>query len=548
MFNKDDLKQFFENAKASRREFFDYIAKSTFLSLVGSLNLSLSEEGQAENVDYNKDFFDITDLMNEQCLFCYPVGICIILGVSDTTFIAPYIKYKIPVGFAETGDAGQFGMSSPKLNFLSDDYSNFTNDLIPNKKNSYIPLGTRYGQVGQGQNKMQLYPHYYGLSPMMIQQVQRKMSMINKKNPACTPCLPSVITEVASLQIHQIQLPPVVSAVAEKYISQMVTKYKGHSKKHKKEHKHEPSKEFIQKFYGDKQLADEVYNNLRYVNKHFYKISSDYNSAYSFDQIPSVPSELFAFIWAFQELSPDEEKWKAIILAIQNAMQRGQIQPYELTCPYMYNFLMQNPEVAQAFASSGFDPSFVCVGLWGNGYPRVGDVETTDPIVGGLLSIARWHHLISTTIKVGERPLVATPPQAAWYQLYNPYVGLVGKRCFQPGWVFSDITENTFNKLICAESPDIISAMQLNSPSASAIQSYFQDPYLMNAVADYVVNLAESIACALGGIGGGLSLSGILSNLNPLDHRLRNVGVIVYQEHTRCCFEGKGTVLDIIGD
>jgi hypothetical protein len=533
MFNKDDLKRFFENTSASRREFFEYLSKMSLVAMASSLNLSLSEEGQAENVGYGGgNLFDITDLMNDQCLFCYPVGVCVRILSHHKVCIAPIVSYKIPVGFAETGDAGQFGKSSDELSFLSEDYSYLKNDLnLGNGAKPYIPPGTRYGQVGQGQAKMQLYPHYYGLSPTMIQQVQREMAKVNKLNKACTPCLPNVLAEVATVNTNQVQLPPVVSTIAENYISQMYAKYKGHSKKHKDG----PSKEFIQKFYGNQQLADQVYNNLQYVYEHFYQLSRDLSSAYASNKIPSVPSELFAFIWAFQELSPDEEKWQNIIMALQQAMKQGQIQSYELACPYMASLIVQNPEIAQAFASSGFDPSFVCVGLWGNGYPRVADVETVDPIVGGLLSIARWHHLISTTIKVGERPLVATPPQASWYQLYNPYIGLVGKRCFQPGWAFSDITENTFNKLICAESPDIISAMQPNSPSASAIQLYFQDPYLMNAVANYAVNLVESIACALGGIGGGFSLSGMAEGINPFNKKYRNVGVIVYQQHQKCC-------------
>ena len=546
MFNKNDLKRFFENKNTSRREFFDYLSKMSLVVMASSLNLSLSEEGQAENINYGGgELFNITDLMNDQCLFCYPVGVCVRILSHKKVCIAPIVSYKIPVGFAETGDAGQFGMSSGELHFLSEDYSYLKNDLnLGNGSKPYIPPGTRYGQVGQGQSKMQLYPHYYGLSPTMIQQVQREMMKVNKLNKACTPCLDRVLAEVVSVNTHQVQLPPAVSSIAEQYITQMYAKYKGHNKGHKKGHKTGPSKEFIQKFYGDKKLADEVFHNLKYVNEHFYKISADYSSAYASNQIPSVPSELFAFIWAFQELSPDEEKWKAIILAIQNAMQQGQIQPYELTCPYMYQLLIQYPEVAQAFATSGFDPSFVCVGLWGNGYPRVGDVETVDPIVGGLLSIARWHHLISTTIKVGERPLVATPPQASWYQVYNPRLALANRNCFQPGWVFSDATENIFNNLLCPEDGLVLGSIQHISgyPSASMIDTYFKDPELvMNT---FLINTAGSAICTFLSAAGGSGLSfsnivkdlgGLAKDLDPLDPSLRNVGIIVYQQHQKCC-------------
>ena len=529
MLNKDDLKRFFEETTASRREFFDYIAKMSFVAMASSLNLSLSEEGRAESVNYGGgDLFDITDLMNSECLFCYPVGMCIQLLSHGKICIAMRVKYKIPVGFAETGDAGQFGMSSGELSFLSYDYSYLKNDLnLGNGGKPVIPPGTRYGQVGQGQNKMQLYPHYYGLSPKMISQVQRRMSLVNKLNKACTPCLHMVLAEVAAVNKHQVALPDEVSAAAQTYLGQLMNEAE--------------NGKFVKKFYGNQQLANEVYHQLKYVNEHFYQLARDLSSAYASTQIPSVPSELFAFIWAFQELSPDQEKWQDIILALQKAMKKGLVQSYELACPNMYRFIIQYPEVAQAFANSGFDPSFVCVGLWGNGYPRVGDIETTDPIVGGLLSIARWHHLISTTIKTytenGEkRPLVATTPQMAWYQMYNPSIPTVGKRCFQPGWVFTDVINDFVNELICPEVPDIVSAMSHPSASyyASITQSTFEDPLF--AIALYTANtIGSSLCLASAFAGGGFSLSGMLGYANPFDKTQRNVGVIVYQEHERCC-------------
>jgi len=528
MFDKDDLKKFFENANASRREFFDYIAKTTILAIASSLNLSLTEEGQAANID-NIGNIDVVSLINKECLLCYEFGLCILFCKKVAMIIIePYISYKIPVGFAETGDAGQFGASSDKLSGLSYDYSYLKNDLVPHrnpekKPHPHIPPGTRYLQVGQGQNKMQLYPHYYGFSPTMIKQIQAEFQNVNKGNPFCEPCLPAVLEEVEALQYKQVALPPVVLKKAQYYITKLANE--------SKEGKKGPPKEFVEKFYGDEKLAKEIANDIKYVNEHFYKIAEDYNSAYASSQVLSVPSELFAFIWAIQELSPDEEKWKAIILAIQNAMQNGQIKPYELTCPHMYKLLMQNPEVAQAFAESGFDPTFICVGLWGNGYPRVGDVETVDPIVGGLLSIARWQNLIYSW------GLVATPPQASWYQLYNPYIFEVGKNCFQPGWVFSDFTENNFNRLLCPEDGIILSAIQhiKGYPPASLIDDYFKDPELV--VDFFMFNGIQNIFCQFGSIASGFSLGSLLKDLDPLTYR--NVGVIVYQQHTRCCYNSK---------
>jgi len=119
MLNKDDIKRFFENKNASRREFFEYLSKMSLIAMASSLNLSLSEEGQAENVG-GGELFNITDLMNDQCLFCYPVGVCVRILSKKKVCIAPIVSYKIPVGFAETGDAGQFGKSSSELSFLSE--------------------------------------------------------------------------------------------------------------------------------------------------------------------------------------------------------------------------------------------------------------------------------------------------------------------------------------------------------------------------------------------------------------------------------------------
>ena len=518
MLNKDDLKHLFEIAKASRREFFEYIGKMSLIAIASSLNLSLSEEGQAEPLC---DFPGFASLLNKECLFCYQIGICIINGVPF-----PKIKYKVPVGFTETGDAGQFGMSSPEIEFLHGDYHRFTKDLIPHKSpekkpQPYIPLGTRYGYVGQGQAKMHLYPHYYGLSPWMITQVQKEMACVNKKNPVCTPCLPAVLADVAATASHQVQSPPYVLKEAQKYIGQLVSKSKDN---------------LVKDFYGDKQLADQVYKNIQHVYKHFYQIAGDYNSAYASSQVPSVPSELFAFIWALQELSPDEKKWKDIILAIENAMKQKQIKPYELTCPYMASYMMQHPEVAQAIQSSGLDPSFVCVGLWGNGYPRVADVETPDPIVGGLLSIVRWHDLISNTMRVDGMPLVVTPPQASWYQLYNPKdIPGVGKSCFLPGWIFSDVTENNFNNLtLLPEGPGTFLPI---IPSASQIQAYFQDPEIV--IANFVISNLIGLLNSIGSIAsGGFSISGLLNRLRPT---YRNVGVIVWVERTMCCVKSGGS-------
>ena len=524
MFNKDDLKQFFENAKASRREFFDYIAKMSLVAMANSLNLSLSEEGQA--FVGAGDLFDFTSLLNTGCLFCWPLGLCFVDGI-----FAPKIKYKIPVGFAETVDAGQFGASSDKLFFLSKDYfplkkilMPFNNSIIPPGIPPGIPSGTRYGEVGQGQTSMQLYPHYYGLSPSMISQVQKEMSKVNAGNQACLPCLPFILAEVAAIQVSQVQLPPVVLSAAQFYITQLL--------------KDVGTGRLIPDFFGDPALAIQVTKNLTYINEQFPQITTEFHYAYSSSQIPSVPSELFAFIWAIRELSPDAEKWKYFMMAVQEALTNLPIPTELITCPYMAQIIMKFPSLVEAATMAGFDPTFICVGLWGNGYPRVGEIEYQDPIAGGLLSIARWHDLISETMG-----LVATPPQASWYQVYNPYIMEVGRRCFKPGYIFSDITDNNANNLMIPADPAWTSLLH-NPPSLAKMLAYYSDPLLL--IGNFAVTNIQDIINEIPHFieGSGLSplqiAKGIAEDLNPFNKRNRNVGVIVWQEHTACCFKSGG--------
>jgi hypothetical protein len=48
----------------------------------------------------------------------------------------------------------------------------------------------------------------------------------------------------------------------------------------------------------------------------------------------------------------------------------------------------------------GIDPSFVCVGNWGHGYPRIGIVRSDNMIVAESLAGVRFLHLFSTDFPV----------------------------------------------------------------------------------------------------------------------------------------------------
>ncbi|MCI4436433.1 MAG: hypothetical protein JHC33_06445 [Ignisphaera sp.] len=136
------------------------------------------------------------------------------------------------------------------------------------------------------------------------------------------------------------------------------------------------------------------------------------------------------------------------------------------------------------------------MGFWGYGYPRIGVVKHPDPIIAGLLSIARFHHLGSTTIPI-IRPTYSTSDVK--YQMYNPNM----TNCFHPGWYG-----------VPALSPDDITKL-ISDPAG----------YFKSLIGD--IN-TSSILDEIKSYG--------LQGIKAAKPNYRNVGVVVWSKVRKCCW------------
>jgi hypothetical protein len=164
-------------------------------------------------------------------------------------------------------------------------------------------------------------------------------------------------------------------------------------------------------------LSSKIQGAVDKVNQIADKINSVLNNLPRF-----ALAELIFPIWMIDTLSPDAYTIAPLFGAIRDAIAQKSLVAGAAACPYLTEYL--GSKIQLPF---GIDPSFICVGFWGYGYPRIGVVKHPDPIIAGLLSIARFHHLASTTIPI-IRPTYST--SNVKYQMYNPNK----TSCFQPGW------------------------------------------------------------------------------------------------------------------
>ncbi len=108
---------------------------------------------------------------------------------------------------------------------------------------------------------------------------------------------------------------------------------------------------------------------------------------------PVFFSELVSPIWNVDVLSPDAY---TIVPVINAAVEAGGIVT-EGACDISSTVLRQK---AAKLNVRGIDFSFICVGNWGHGYPRIGVVRHDNPHVSLALAGARFLHLFSTTIPI----------------------------------------------------------------------------------------------------------------------------------------------------
>jgi len=123
-------------------------------------------------------------------------------------------------------------------------------------------------------------------------------------------------------------------------------------------------------------------------------VKEAYSKAITISSIsPVFFSELVSPIWNVDVLSPDAY---TIIPVINAVIEAGGIVT-EGACDISTALLK---EKAKQFNVRGIDLSFVCVGNWGHGYPRIGAVRHDNPHVSLALAGVRFLHLFSTTIPI----------------------------------------------------------------------------------------------------------------------------------------------------
>lgn len=314
-------------------------------------------------------------LINFGCFKCsVKLKGCIKIKFPKKVKVAPKVYYWLPVGFIENGRAWEI-KKIPFASVFSSLISPLAGEL------SFIPKGTLSIYAGTGhQHYMKVYPHYFGFPDELSDAIATVLSTIRLK-PICASC--SIISTM-----EKIILP-----------KKNINKY---LKKYKKE---------LKISSGGK--AD------------YYSILSQFMNI--FRQFPLFPSELFFWTWMIEEYSIDRFTVAPFLTAVHKAIVRTSMPLGKFMCPYLTSNLrrlgIRSPKVV--------DLKFLCVGHWGYGYPRIGIVRHDDPIVAGLLAIARFHHLFSKTIKIIPYEFDYSKTR---YQLYHPKK----TGCFKPGEYFYD--------------------------------------------------------------------------------------------------------------
>ena len=149
--------------------------------------------------------------------------------------------------------------------------------------------------------------------------------------------------------------------------------------------------------------------------------------------VPVWFTELVSPIWMIDILSPDNKFSPLIANAIVNLINSQNPVLGKLACPHLANYLA--PHLSKYVNISVLDLSFLCVGYWGRGYPRIGVVRHDDPTIAQLLALARFHHLFSHTFPI-IRPKFTLDPSKMKYQIWKP----VKTDCFRIGyWGIPDI-------------------------------------------------------------------------------------------------------------
>lgn len=424
----------------SRRDFLKFLGYSLLMSQVPYSPVVKKAQASINPLDW-------VNLLDLNCVSC-SVNItgCIKITLKGVK-IAPRINYWIPEAFIESTKKFQFGKSLPLADLITTAVSPLTDLLAP-----FVPTGT-YGlnSFGDQNTYMKLYPHWFGFPPAIVTAIKTAIMALNNLNPICLSC--NLANSVVS------HLVPVLE-VQRQFQEQL-----------------KPLMDKMKKIQELKQKYNNIMNAFSNVNR----------------IIPFFPSELFFFIWMLEQFSPDNYTVAPLFNSIiQTATQLS--QPLgALICPTLTQRLGKFLDLP-----FGIEASFICVGRWGFGYPRIGIVRHDDPVVAGLLSIARFHHLFTKTI-----PLIR--PKFSFsrikYQMYSP--SKTG--CFRIGYFADD-------------------------PIAKAL---FRAEGVAQNITDVLTNPTELLGEAKSFVREGMSkaINGVLA-----PHKQRTVGVVVWKNYNKCCW------------
>jgi len=174
----------------------------------------------------------------------------------------------------------------------------------------------------------------------------------------------------------------------------------------------EKAKEVSDKVNDGLDFGEESDDYVSVVKKAYEKVMT--TSSFS----PVFFSELVSPIWNVDTLSPDAYTIAPVIQAVVGS---GGVLT-EGACDLSTTLFRQKLAQLQV---GGVDPSFLCVGNWGHGYPRTGIVRHDNPTVPPMmLAGVRFLHLFSTTF-----PVLNVDVHSVKFQLVKP----IKTGCFRLG-------------------------------------------------------------------------------------------------------------------
>jgi hypothetical protein len=135
-------------------------------------------------------------------------------------------------------------------------------------------------------------------------------------------------------------------------------------------------------------------------------------------RIPLVITEPFSPLWLVDVLSVDNATAPAIANAIHTLITSFSPPLGAVACPFLRDELIKRNLLPREVR--GLDTEFICVGYWGQGYPRIGVVRHDDPYIARLLALARFHHLFSKTFSLIPVPISMNPDEMK-YQIWVPF-------------------------------------------------------------------------------------------------------------------------------